>query len=149
MKKIFTCIAAVLAALAISSCSKSSNDYEAIYYILLTGSNNVITNNDEDNHYKTMIETQLAGWTQATNMTWRVNFGKSYSDADVAAKDAEAVVYFNQRVDALKDIKNAIVKDMNDNGSPAIVHVTWHLTVCRDRSNNVLTTAADVYLDHE
>lgn len=149
MKKIFTCIAAVFAALALNSCSKSTESYEALYYILLTGSKDVTTNNDEDNVYKKRIEADLEAWEKATQMTWRVNFGKSYSDADVAAKDAEAVTYFKQRVEALNALKNDIIKDMDDNGSPAIVHASWHLSVCRDRSNNLLTTAADVYLDHE
>lgn len=149
MKKIFTCIAAVLAALAISSCSKSSNDYEALYYILVSGPQTVTVENDQDNHYKQMIEAALSDWKQETNMTWRVNFGKSYSDADVAAKDAEAVAYFRQRAEALRGKIYDVIIAMENNASHAIVHASWHLSVCRDRSNNVLTTAADVYLDHE
>ena len=148
MKKIFTCIAAVFAALALNSCSKSTESYEALYYILLSGPQTVTVENDQENYYKQMIETALSDWKQNTKMTWRIDFGKSYSDADVAAKDAEAVAYFRNSVEDLRGKMYNVIIAMENNGSRAIVHASWHLSICRDRSKNPLTTSTDVYLDH-
>lgn len=149
MKRLFIGLAATLALLAMPGCSKSEKNYEAIYYILQTGSENVITNNDEGDHYKTMIEENLKAWKAATIITWRVNFGTSYSKADVDTKDNEAIAYFNERIDAFNDWVKAVKKDMKDSGSPAIVHSAWHISLCRDRSSNTLVPSVDIYLDHE
>ena len=148
MKKIlFTGIIASVILSLFAGCSKSSENYEAIYYILLTGGDNVITNNDNGDHYKNVIETALENWKAQTNTTWRHNFGSSYSEAAVQEKDQEAIAYFNERVSALKNAMKGIENELQS--TSVIVHSSWHISICRDKSYNTLIPSADVHIDHE
>ena len=142
MKKFFLPILAAII-LALPGCSKSGDSYEAIYYILMTGPTEISCG---DPDIKTQVEDIIQSWKNSTEITWRVDFGKSYTDADVSAKDAEAVSYYTERVNAF-DTAIQGVRQSIAHTSVEIDH-TWHFSVCRDKSSNTLATSRNVSIIH-